>query len=201
MDTRELQSALRGRLGPYVEYKGVYTSDQLPVYLNNSCPIAFISNTLESKADISTVGHWVAFYIEFAPIKKVLFFDSYGLLPDVYSSYYSDFIHKSYSSFSIQDFGVQLQPNSSHKCGMYVLHFIHFLSHHGVDKYISFFHSQFNPKNLTLNDSIVTRYYFNYLNRSKSCVYWKHGSKRAITYAECKKYNRNNNNNKNNSIR
>ena len=188
MDTRELETALKGRIGPYVEYKGIYTADNLPVYRNNNCPIVFISNTLESRADRSTIGHWVSFYIEFVPIKKIIFFDSYGLLPDVYSSHFSDYINKSYSNFSIEDFGIQLQPNLSHKCGLYVLQFIHYLSHHGVDKFISFFHTQFNPKKLEFNDSVVTRYYFKFLTRNHNCQYWKHGAKRAITYKECKKF-------------
>ena len=188
MDTHELESALKGRIGPYVEYKGVYASDQLPHFHYNTRPIVFISNTLESKTDVSTIGHWVAFYIEFAPVKRIIFFDSYGLIPDVYSTHFSDYVHKSYSTFFIQDFGRQLQPNLSHKCGLYVIHFIHFVSHYNIDKYISFFHTQFNPKKLSLNDDIVTRYYFKYLARNHNCLYWKHGSKRAITYKECMRY-------------
>ena len=188
MDTRELETALRSRIGPYVDYKGVFVSDQLPIFQNNSLPIVFISNTLESKADVSTVGHWVAFYLEYTPIKKIIFFDSYGLLPDFYSKHFSNYINKVCADYAVQDFGIQLQPNSSHKCGLYVLQFIHYISHHGINKYISFFHGHFNPKKLSFNDNLVTRYYFKFLTRNHNCSYWKRGSKRAITYRECKKY-------------
>ena len=85
MDTREIERALRGHIGPYVYYKGVFTSDNLPYITYNSKPIVFISNTLSSNTSISTVGHWVCFYISFYPVKKLIFYDSYGLLPHFYT--------------------------------------------------------------------------------------------------------------------
>ena len=73
MDTQEIERALRRRVGPHIHYKGVFTSDHLPCILYNSKPITFIANTLPSYSDISTVGHWVCFYISFYPVKKISF--------------------------------------------------------------------------------------------------------------------------------
>ena len=187
MDTRELETALKGRIGPLIHFKGIFTSDILPYIKYNSKPIIFISNTLSSTSHISIVGHWVCFYIEFFPKKRLVFFDSYGLLPSIYSQYFSEYIEKKYSKFSIYDFGKQLQPNVSQKCGLYVLLFTHYVSHYGVDRFISMFKTLFSIKYLKKNDILVTRYYFKYLSKVNSCYSWKNGKRRAITFKECKK--------------
>ena len=146
MDTRELQRALRGRLGPFIRYEGIYTSDNLPYIVSSSKPVIFIANTLKSTSPISTVGHWVCFYIEFQPKKRLVFFDSFGLLPGLYSEGFSDYVEKKYSSFNVYDFGVQLQPDISQKCGLYVLYFIRYISYYGIDAFTSNFKSIFNPQ-------------------------------------------------------
>ena len=93
MDSREIEISLRGRIGSIVHFWGVYTSDKLPYVQYNSKPIIFIANTLHSNTPVTTVGHWVCFYIEFHPLKQLIFYDSYGLLPDFYSADFSFYIH------------------------------------------------------------------------------------------------------------
>ena len=173
MDTLEINKVLKGRLGHKVHYIGVFTSDSLPHISFNSKPIVYIVNSLSSKADIRRVGHWVAFYISFYPEKKVIFYDSYGLPPEFYSPHFSKFIHNQYSSFSIYEFGIQLQPNSSHKCGLYVLQFIHFVSHHGLDMFVNYYQNHFSQTRLNKNDVTTTQYYFKHLSFAKECSYWK----------------------------
>lgn len=187
MDTREIESALRGKIGGLINYKGIYTSDKLPYIHYSSKPIIFIANTLESTADISITGHWLAFYIEFYPKKRIIFFDSFGLNPRIYSSYFSEYFDEKYSSFPIYDFAVQLQPDNSQKCGLYVIHFIHYVSYNGIDKFISYMPTIFSSKKLENNDQYVTKYYFKHLSKVKNCSYWKTGNKRAITFKECKR--------------
>ena len=187
MDTRELERSLRGRIGGLIHFWGIYTSDNMPVVQYNSKPIIFIANTLHSNTEVTAVGHWVCFYIEFLPVKRVIFYDSYGLLPSFYSSEFSDYINKKYKDFNTYHFGVQLQPDTSQKCGLYSLNFIHYVSHYGINNFISLFKNVFNPRRLNQNDSYITRYYFKHLSKFKSCSYWKSGKKRAISYAECKK--------------
>ena len=192
MDARDIEKSLRGHIGPYIHYKGVFTSDNLPHISYNSKPIIFISNTLSSDSDISTVGHWVCFYLSFYPVKKLVFYDSYGLSPHFYSEHFSKYIHKQCRSSDTYYFDKHLQPNTSQKCGLYVINFIHYVSHNHLEKFMSYYNSKFNSHNLKQNDVLVTHYYFKYLSKVKSCTFWKRSRsfKRAITYAECIKYSR-----------
>ena len=72
------------------------------------------------------------------------------------------------------------------KCGLYVLLFIHSISHLGLKDFTKFLYNRFTFKKreLTYNDKYVTRCYFKYLSKS-NCSQWKTGDKRAITYKEC----------------
>ena len=192
MDTRDIEKALRGRLGPYIHYKGIFNSDNLPFIPYNSKPVIFISNTLASTADISTVGHWVSFYTSFYPVKRLFFYDSYGLSPHLYSRHFSKYIRTHYNSSNIYYFDRQLQPNTSQKCGLYVVNFIHYVSYYKLDKFISYYNIKFTSRNLRQNDALVTSYYFKHLSNARTCTFWKPSGKfkRAITYAECVKYKR-----------
>ena len=186
MDVRELEKALKHKLGPYVRFIGIYASDRIPFIQYSAKPVLLIANTLKSGTDINTIGHWVAFYFEFQPQKRVIFFDSYGLPPQFYiNSGFSDFLKK-YDNTPIYHYGKQLQPDNSMKCGLYVLLFIHSISHLGLKDFTKFLYGRFvfKKRELPYNDKYVTRYYFKYLSKS-NCSQWKTGNKRAITYKEC----------------
>ena len=192
MDTREIESVLRGRIGPYVNYKGVFTSDNLPLITYSMKPVVIIANTLNSRVDVSVVGHWVIFYVSFYPRPYILFFDRYGLSPHFYSSHFSRWLDL-YSKFKIQEFGRQVQPDHSQKCGLYVLHFTHYTSHFGIDRYKYFFQNKFSSRKLHLNDKLVTGYFFSRIVKNKSCSQWKknkRSDRNAITYKECLSYKR-----------
>lgn len=185
MDTREIENSLRGRLGSFIHYGGVFTSDKIPLFSMKSKPIMFIANTLTSLADISIVGHWVCFYISVKPQKYILFFDSYGFSPHFYTNGFTRWLDK-YSNFQIQEFGQQIQPDTSQKCGLYVVHCIHYISHFGLEKYKTFFQQKFNRRYLYQNDRLVTMYYFNHLLKKRNCSQWKNRrGKHAITYKDC----------------
>ena len=186
MDVRELEKGLEHKLGPYVRFIGVYASDRIPFIHYSAKPVLLIANTLKSGTDINTIGHWVAFYFEFQPQKRVIFFDSYGIPPQFYiNSGFSNFLKK-YNNTPIYHYGKQLQPDNSMKCGLYFLLFIHSISHLGLKDFTKFLYNRFTFKKreLTYNDKYVTRYYFKYLSKS-NCSQWKTGDKRAITYKEC----------------
>ena len=192
MDTREIENNLKGKIGPYINYKGVFTSDNLPLITYSMKPVIIIANTLNSRINASVVGHWVAFYISFYPKPYILFFDSYGLSPHFYSNHFSRWIEL-YSKFKIQEFRQQLQPDHSQKCGLYVLHFTHYSSHFGIEKYKKFYQNNFSCRKLYLNDKIVTSYFFIRIAKNKSCSQWKKNKrtdKYAITYNECLSYKR-----------
>ena len=190
MDTGQLENALRGRLGPHISYKGVYNSDNLPIIKYNFKPVVIIANTLNSQADVSIIGHWVAFYISFYPKPYLLFFDSYGFKPHSYTTNFSSWL-ENYSNFQIQEFGKQIQPDTSNKCGLYVIHFTHYISHFGLEKYKFFFKHKFSIRKLILNDKIVTSYFFSRIWKTSSCLQWKmkkRPDKNAITYKQCLSY-------------
>ena len=95
MDVRELEKALKHKLGPYVRCIGIYASDRIPFIQYSAKPVLLIAITLKSGTDINTIGRWVAFYFEFQPQKRVIFFDSYGLPPQFYiNNVFSDFLKK-----------------------------------------------------------------------------------------------------------
>ena len=75
MEVRELEKALKYKLGLYVKFIGIYASDRIPLISYSTKPILLIAcNTLKSSANINTIGHWVAFCFEFQPKKKAIFF-------------------------------------------------------------------------------------------------------------------------------
>ena len=116
----------------------------------------------------------------------MIFFDSYGLSPHFYINRgFSEFLRK-YRDTPIYHFGTQFQPDNSIKCGLYVTLFVHYTFLFGLNKFTSFLYSRFHLKkrDLSYNDTYVTRHYFKYLSKSP-CPHWKTGNKRAITYKEC----------------
>ena len=142
MDVRELEKALEHKLGPYVRFIGVYASDRIPFIHYSAKPVLLIANTLKSGTDINTIWHWVAFYFEFQPQKRVIFFDSYGIPPQFYiNSGFSNFLKK-YNNTPIYHYGKQLQPDNSMKCGLYVLLFIHSISHLGLKDFTKFLYNR-----------------------------------------------------------
>ena len=189
MDVREIETSLRGRIGTKVVYLGVFTSDKLPYNKISNKPTVFIANTLKSSANIHTVGHWVCFYMEFHPFQRLIFFDSFGFPPRMYCEGFRKFLSY-HNAFSIYDYGRQLQPTTSVKCGLYAVFFIHFISHYGIDRFSWTLKHIFSKKDLQSNDRYTSLYYFKYLSRPVGCKKWKHGSKRAITYQECRRLNR-----------
>ena len=143
MEVRELEKALKHKLGPFVKFIGNYASNRIPFIPYSTKPVLLIANTLKSSADINTIGHWVAFYFEFQPKKRLIFFYSYGLPPHFYiNSGFSDFLKK-YRNTPIHHFGKQLQPDNSVKCGLYVIMFIHYISHFGLKQFTSYLYSRF----------------------------------------------------------
>ena len=188
MDTRELESAIRGNLGGLVNYVGVFSSDHvgnIKIPLRRDKALAFIANTLESSSDINNMGHWVCFYITKSPNNHIVFFDSYGLDPVIYTHNFQLFLNRN-KYFKIFEFKKSIQPDNSYKCGLYVLFFIHNVSHYGIRQTLVKIRSTFSNTNLHENDKRVVRYYFTHLKRRR-CIEWKSGEKRAITYGECLK--------------
>ena len=121
MDVSELESSLKGKLGPHIKYIDIFMSDQILSVSHNTKPVVLIANTLKTKTNINIVGHWVVLYFEFYPIKRIIFFDSYGLSPYFYiGSGISQVLKKNIKIRQFIIFGKQFQPDHSMKCGLYV---------------------------------------------------------------------------------
>ena len=191
MDTGELESALKGTLGNLVNYVGVFSSDEVAkirLPLQRDKATVLIANTLESSSDVSNIGHWVCFYIAKSPENNIIFFDSYGISPEIHTDHFNSFFIRN-KEFKVFVFKKQIQPDLSYKCGLYVLYFIHRISHYGLKQALLKMRSSFSIRSLLKNDRLVVRYYFTYLKRRR-CSEWKIGEKRAITYRECIKAGR-----------
>ena len=138
MDVRDLETSLKNRPGNLVKYTGIYTSDNLPHYCYNLKPFIFIANTLKSSDNVNTMGHWIGFYIETFPNKRIVFFDSFGISPYNYINIrFPTFLENS-NTFSVYHFATQFQPDSSIKCGLYVCMFVHYTSIYGINMFTSY---------------------------------------------------------------
>ena len=138
MDVKELENSLKSRLGNATKFIGIYSSDKLPNISYNTRPTVFIANTLKSSDSVNTMGHWVAFYIESLPNKRIIFFDSFGISPYNYINTGFPIFLKKYKLFEVFHFGTQFQPDFSFKCGLYVCMFIHYTSIYGINKFIRY---------------------------------------------------------------
>lgn len=141
--TRVLQSDRTTR--PY--FRGVFPSDKLPESIQRF-PAAFVANVdPEGKPG----SHWCAFY--FNNEQDGEFFDSYGLKPGDYNSYFQAFLNKhskkwSYNQRRLQDF-------DSNVCGHYCLYYLTYRCRNVSMKTIV---DHFSARNFRQNDTYV--YYF-----------------------------------------
>ena len=100
---------------------------------------------IQSKA--STMGHWILLY---AQDTKIIFFDSFGLTPDIYMGN----ISKYFNSFqrSIMATRTAIQDYNSYVCGAYCIYFAYFLC---TGTPIHVIAQRFPPKKGLKNDSRV----------------------------------------------
>ena len=68
-------------------------------------------------------------------MKKIIFFDSYGLSPYFYIGSSFSQVLKKYKHTPVYHFGKQFQPDHSMKCGLYVCTITHYISKYGLIKF------------------------------------------------------------------
>ena len=126
---------------------------------------------MKSSDNVSAMGHCVGFYIGSFPNKRIVFFDSLGILPDNYINIGFPTFLENYNPFSVHHFATQFQPDSSIKCGLCVCMFVHYMSIYGINMLTSYIfrNLRFKIRGLDFNDKFVTRYYFKYLSRKQNC--------------------------------
>lgn len=97
------------------KFLGVFSQDRIP--LNPTADTCFIANTDVAK-DPGT--HWIAFYI--TRIKRIYYFDPYGLPPLKLHKYFNAFLNKSKYKWKYNK--KQLQHITTSTCGAHCIHFI-----------------------------------------------------------------------------
>lgn len=113
MDTQQIDISIRNYPSTKGRFLGVFSSDQIPTKL--SADTCFVANTDPKDRPGK---HWVAFYI--SPIKRVYYFDAFGLPP-----YIPSFKHfMRLSQFKASYNRKQLQRSKAQTCGPHCVYFL-----------------------------------------------------------------------------
>lgn len=99
-------------------FRGVYASDTLPVHVGRF-PSAYVSNTDPINDEGS---HWVAFWFQ-SPTESE-FYDSFGKLPEDYSTQLREFIDR--NALTCLYNNIQVQPRFTSTCGYHVLFYLYY---------------------------------------------------------------------------
>ena len=171
MNASDINFALKGRLGEYVNFIGTFPREyieRLEIPNIRKRHIAVIYNTLHSKST-KRMGHWVSLIITRSPCKQIIWFDSAGFKPEHYSEEFSNFF-KRHSDFSHYNFSFRLQPLFSRMCGLYNIYWIREISLYDLSRGLSRIRAFFAGNTMKQNDKRVLHYYLKRLN-ARSCLY------------------------------
>ena len=116
MNTYQLKEIIKRDKCLSGSVKGVFSPDTLPLRVS-TYPSVYISNTENSD---KPGKHWVVFWFG-SPIHAE-FYDSFGRLPQTYSSKFDDFL-KNNTTFCLYN-NVQVQRKNSDTCGYHVLFYL-----------------------------------------------------------------------------
>lgn len=116
MDSTQLIKIVESlrKLKPY--FRGIYACNTLPDRVRQF-PSAYVCNTdpIEKKG-----AHWVAYW--FDNVNQCELFDSFGRTPEDYDERLRDFMDRN-SALCLYN-NIQVQPDSSSTCGLYVLYYL-----------------------------------------------------------------------------
>ena len=136
----QLNELLQRDWGVKRVFRGVFSSNSLPMYIELGRPHAFIINIDPNHKPGS---HWVALYID--PFGTATYFDSFGFSP--YQSDIKDFIQR--NSFKLITNPIIIQNLLSTTCGLYCVYFIREMV---KGKRLIDIISHFNPRHTMIND-------------------------------------------------
>ena len=184
MNTSDIYYVLKGKVGSKILFRGVMAADQVNSFKIPSCrekDIAFVANIL--RTGDKRMGHWVVFLITKSPMKKIYFFDSYGMDPVFYSGDFEDFLkcHREYELYTLQG---KLQSDESLICGLYASWYIYHCSRYALSKVMQILKKSLIIGKEKENDKIIFRFYLKKLNRKK-CSYWRDIDESLVTYKQC----------------
>ena len=162
MNTHQIKTALRGRIGPHASYVGVLFADQTKSLLRHRVshrPVLCIINTLPSYSRES-MGHWIAVcYVR----AKLIFFDSFGQDPRIYSWYFQE-VTLSRPDISVVKYNVQVQHMNTLVCGVYAIFFVYNIAKHGLETIPGLICKFFSRSDYLKNDKKILEYGYTYFN-------------------------------------
>ena len=145
--------------------------------------IAFVANIL--RLGDKRMGHWVVFLIIKSPMKKIYFFDSYGMEPTFYSGDFDNFLKRN-REYELYTLNRKLQSDESLVCGLYASWYIYHTSRYTLSKVMQLLKKSFTSGKEKENDKAVFQFYLKKLNRKK-CSYWRNIDESLVTYKQCMK--------------
>ena len=165
MNTADIHYVLKGKVGNKILFRGVLAADQvrsLQIPNDRERDIAFVANIL--RLGDKRMGHWVVFLILKSPMKKIYFFDSYGMQPTFYSSDFDDFLKRN-REYQLYILDRKLQSDESLVCGLYASWFIYHCSRYTLSKVIQILKKSFAVGKEEENDEAKFNFYLRKLNK------------------------------------
>ena len=154
MDSKQITDILYKINGTKSFFKGCFINNNVPIHLLNNLGDFFI--IVNNITNISKMGHWILFFMK---NRELLFFDSFGLHPNVYKGDILKF-YCSYSGRKRVITSYAIQNKFSLVCGVYVIYVGYMLS---TDRTLCTIFSKFTC-NTRKNDRIVVQFLYKISN-------------------------------------
>lgn len=175
---------------PNIRFMGCISSDeilQLPigeVKKTNGRAEAMmmisVVNILPRRENPTRMGHWILCVVT---NHKIIFMDSYGMHPGVYSPFIRAFIDTHSQKRRVSYLDTRLQDAKSYVCGAYILFFIYIIARFGLDLIKEHLSRVFSKTDYRGNDKKVLNFlYKNYNMPPCKTTFCRKG----MSYQQCK---------------
>ena len=160
MDSKQITNILSKNKATQPYFIGCFINNNIPIQMlvNNAGDFFIIVNTI---TNVAKMGHWILFFMR---NRELLFFDSFGLHPEVYNGS----IYKFYCAYPGRKRIITnsaLQNKFSLVCGAYVIYVAFMLS---TNRSLCTTFSKFSS-NTCKNDRFVVRFLYNVASIVLSC--------------------------------
>lgn len=162
LNTDELNEMAKANSNISEKYVGTYPANVLPSKVLGRKECCWIANTDEEDDDGT---HWVAFWKD---NRKLIFFDSYGKLPDFYNrEYWKTSLSERLGCEFVPYSTVQRQSMVSRTCGLWALLFLHEYAVGGDDASLTQFIPTVNANDLINNEVLLKNECLKYFSNMK----------------------------------
>lgn len=153
MNAQQIEHVMKNNPFTSNFYIGCFTENKLTLL---SEPGIYIINTVN---DYRKMGHWILFISSY---NTVIYFDSYGFQPLLYSQNIDNFLNKFKNKIMLNS--SPLQSKSSLLCGCYCIYIAERIA---MKKSINLIFKVFKNKTNKENDSFIKIYFYRMLGKSK----------------------------------